>query len=105
MLEKVLSPDAQHALLIYNLDTGALGYSRTWWAVVPASYGGLNLADYDLPDGWQAAGWSPAGELLVQKWKPYYDVDRPHNFVTGEKFRGVTVRVVESSTGPRSPSK
>src|SRR5262245_38047126 len=97
ILEKVVSPDAQHTLLIYNFDIGALGYSRTWWAVVPASHGSLNLVNYELPDTWRAVGWSSAGELLVQKWKPYYNEDRRHNFVTGEMFHGVSIRVVEPS--------
>jgi hypothetical protein len=99
LLEEVLSPDGTHVLLTYNYDIGATGYSRVWWAVVPRAYGGLNLAHYELPDAWRATGWSPSGEILVEKWVPYYYPDGDYSFETGDLFHGVTIRVVEPEAG------
>jgi len=48
---------------------GALGYSRTWWAVTPARFEGLDLTPYEMPYGYMAVAWSPANELLVESWK------------------------------------
>jgi hypothetical protein len=86
LLERTPSPDGERAIVIYNYDTGA---------VVPSASDGLNLAEYELPDGWRAIGWSPSGDLLVERWTPYYTPDGNHVLKTGDLFRGVSIRVVE----------
>jgi hypothetical protein len=87
------SPDGQHIRLVYQYDTGAFGYSRVWWAVAPIVYEGLNLARYELPDGYKAKGWSDSGDLIVEQWKPYYYPDEIVELKTGDRFHGVRVQV------------
>ena len=60
-----MSPNGELRLLEYQYDIGALGYSRTWWAVTPPRFEGLDLTPYEMPYGYMAVGWSPANELLV----------------------------------------
>ena len=85
---------------------GALGYSRTWWAVTPPRFEGLDLTPYEMPYGYMAVGWSPANELLVESWKPYYYSDctvafsgftmqlcTPPTLSTGDLFQGARVVV------------
>ena len=101
-----VSPNGERRLLEYQYDTGALGYSRTWWAVSPPEFEGLDLEQYEMPYGYMAVGWSPAGDLLVESWKPYYYSDctlafsgitlqicTPPTLSTVDSFQGVRVVV------------
>jgi hypothetical protein len=97
MLENIPSPNEQHRILIYHYDTGALGYSRAWWAVTPSAYQDLDLTDYELPDGYMAKGWSSQNDLLVEKWEPYYYRQKLGELKTGEVFQGVKVKLLESA--------
>ncbi len=97
MMEDIVSPDGQHRILVYQYDTGAFGYSRVWWTVTPNEYRDLNLADYEIPDGYKAVGWSNEGELLVSKWEPYYYRQKLGELNTGDVFMDVKVRLVQKS--------
>ncbi len=101
-----MSPNGELRLLEYQYDIGALGYSRTWWAVTPPRFEGLDLTPYEMPYGYMAVGWSPANELLVESWKPYYYSDctlafsgitmqlcTPPTLSTGDLFQGARVVV------------
>lgn len=59
-----------------------------------------------MPYGYKAVGWSPAGELLVESWEPYYysdctlgfgditlEICTPPTLSTGDSFQGVRVVV------------
>jgi hypothetical protein len=93
MLEDKVSPDKKHRLLVYHYDTGAFGYSRAFWAVTPADYQNINLADYELPDRYMGEGWSEDGELLIKKWEPYYYPDEYIELETGAELYGVRIRL------------
>jgi hypothetical protein len=97
LVKREPSPDNRFALLIYKYDTGALGYSRLWWAVTPSSYDSIDLSEYELPDSYKAVGWSSSGELLVSKWHPHYYPQGDTTLTTGEFLHGLVVRVVEGS--------
>lgn len=97
MMEDIPSPDGQHRILIYHYNTGALDFSRAWWAITPSEYRNLNLVDYEIPDGYKTAGWSGDGELLVEKWEPYYYRQKLGELKTGDVFKGVKVRLLEKS--------
>ena len=97
MMENMPSPDGQHRILVYQYDTGAFGYSRVWWAITPNEYRNLNLADYEIPDGYKIVGWSNEGESLVSKWEPYYYRQKLGELNTGDLFKGVKVRLVQKS--------
>jgi len=101
-----MSPNGELRLLEYQYDIGALGYSRTWWAVTPPRFEGLDLTPYEMPYGYMAVGWSPANELLVERWKPDYysnctlafsgitmQLCTPPTLSTGDLFQGVRVVV------------
>ena len=101
-----MSPNVELRLLEYQYDIGALGYSRIWWAVTPLRFEGLDLTPYEMPYGYMAVGWSPANELLVESWKPYYYSDctvafsgftmqlcTPPTLSTGDLFQGARVVV------------
>ena len=101
-----MSPNGELRLLEYQYDIDALGYSRIWWTVTPPRFEGLDLTPYEMPYGYMAVGWSPANELLVESWKPYYYSDctvafggftmqrcTPPTLSTGDLFQGARVVV------------
>ncbi len=64
--ENTLSPSKKFRLLIYRFDAGAFGDGRIFWAVTPADATNPNLVNYELPDGYQADGWTADNELIVK---------------------------------------
>ncbi len=96
LLKQDFSPDQNHVALSYQYDTGAFGYSRVWWAVVPKDFEDLNLAKFELPDGYKITGWAPSGILMIEKWDPYYFPKDEIELATGNNFHGVSIRVEKS---------
>jgi len=95
--ENTLSPNKKFRLLIYRFDAGAFGDGRIFWAVTPADATNPNLVNYELPDGYQADGWTADNELIVKKWEPYYYREKLGELRTGDAFNGVKVKLVESA--------
>ena len=48
----------------------------------------LNLANYEIPDGYQAKGWSEENDLLVEKWELYYYRQKLGGLKTGDLYKG-----------------
>lgn len=97
MIEKEVSPDSNFCYLHYCIDTGALGYSRAWWAIIPYNHKHLDIADYHLPDGYKAVGWSDDSRLLVVKWTPYYSIVDTVVLETGDFFKEVKIILIADS--------
>lgn len=97
------SPDDRLVFLVYQYDIGALGFSRLWWAVTPADYAGINLVPFELPDGYQAVGWTPTGELQVRPWTPYYDKERTRTLRSGDEFGGVRIDLLPALEEGKPP--
>jgi len=87
--ENTLSPNNKFRLLIYRFDVGAFGDGRIFWAVTPADAINPNLFNYELPDGYQANGWTADNELIVEKWEPYYYRQKLGELKDGDVFNGV----------------
>ena len=95
--KNTLSPNKKFRLLIYRFDVGAFGDGRIFWAVVPADATNPNLVNYELPDGYQANGWTAGNELIVEKWEPYYYRKKLGELKTGDTVNGVKVKLVKSA--------
>jgi len=95
--ENTLSPNKKFRLLIYRFDAGAFGDGRVFWAVTPADAINPNLFNHELPDGYQANGWTADNELIVEKWEPYYYRERLGELKDGDIFNGVKVKLVKSA--------
>jgi len=105
LLEDKPSPDRKHLLLAYRYDTGAFGYSRTFWAVTPPDYQNINLADYKIPDRYIAEDWSEGGELLIKKWEPYYYPDEYVDLKTEDELYGVRIRLITEGSKQKVSEK
>jgi hypothetical protein len=84
--------------VIYQHDTGALGYGRVFWAVTPENLNGTDLTKFELPDGYRAEGWTDDGELEISKWKPYYGIRDSRDVNEGDLFNGIKVRIVKNDS-------
>jgi hypothetical protein len=93
-----LSPKGGSRIVIYQHDTGALGYGRVFWAVTPADIENIDLANFKLPDGYRAEGWTRDGDLQVSKWQPYYGIRDKRTLNEGDSFNGQTVRLVPNDS-------
>jgi hypothetical protein len=94
LIDEKVSNDSKYKLISYKFDTGALGYSRIFWAVVPYQYHDLDLRSFELPDGYKGIGWSGKNELQAEEWKPYYHIERDFKLSNGDLYKGVHVKII-----------
>ena len=102
LLSEKPSPDGRHVIVEYQVDNGGMGSSRPYWAVVPPSYGQLNLLDYDLPESYRPAAWRDTGELVVEEFRASRDSDPGQPLKTGDSLHGVRIQVVSSLPASQS---
>lgn len=93
-----VSPDGSSRIVIYQHDTGALGYGRVFWAVTPAELTDTDLTKFRLPDGYRAEGWGDSGELKISKWQPYYGIRDGREIRDGDLFNGIKVKMIENNS-------
>ena len=100
---KWISPDHSKFLIQYKYDIGALGYSRTWDSLIPASDISGNLSQYHLPDQYDPVQWERDNSLTVKidyvTWlrigKDYrYSKDKDSLYGTP-----INVRIYDDTTG------
>ncbi|PVY40942.1 hypothetical protein C8E01_106284 [Pontibacter virosus] len=88
-----ISPNQEYRIVEYQFDHGAHGYSRMFWAIVPANKENINLKEYILPDGYKTLGWTSDNKAVIEKWEPYYYKDKEVTLKTGDQFNGVTLEL------------
>src|SRR5258708_6641713 len=93
-----LSPNGRFRIVIYQHDTGALGYGRVFWAVTAENLDGTDLRKFKLPDGYRAEGWTNDSALEVSKWQPYYGISDSREIQDGDLFNGIRVKMVENNS-------
>lgn len=98
-----VSPDGRSRIVIYQHDTGALGYGRVFWAVTPANVDSVDLTKFKLPDGYRAEGWTVENELKVSRWQPYYGIRDNREIREGDLFNGIEVKFVENNSAYALP--
>ncbi len=91
LISEVESRDDNFKIIEYNFDTGAFGYSRNFWAIVPKEHSDINLRNYQLPDGYKAIGWTSQNQAKIISWDPYYRVERSKDLESGEMINGVQI--------------
>lgn len=98
ILSSQISPDNSHKILNYQFDTGALGYSREFWAILPIVFDTTEpLNDYIIPDGYRALCWTSSNEAVLMKFQPYYYKDKDVQLHSGDILLGVKIKIVDSA--------
>ena len=95
LLDQFPSPNGLKTIVVYQYDTGALGYSRVFWSIAPPNLKHIDLDDYLLPDGYQACGWTRSNGAILIPWNPYYYKAKPETvFQSGDVFKSVKIKIV-----------
>ncbi len=89
LLRSEVSPDNKHQFFEYQFDNGGFGYSRVFWSVIENDSTVSGLENGLLPDGYRILKWSDNSELLIEKWTPYYYMDKKVGLKSGELINGV----------------
>ena len=94
LISESISPDKKHKYFEYHFDNGGLGYSRVFWAVIENKETEFDLERGLIPDGFKIKGWTKENELILEKWKPYYEIKKTE-LKSGIELNGVKITLVE----------
>ncbi|MDG4946230.1 hypothetical protein NMK71_07380 [Weeksellaceae bacterium KMM 9713] len=95
LLEDSISPNRKFKYYAYQFDNGGLGYSRVFWSVIENNDSLKDLVNGLIPTGYKIKAWSNENELILEKWKPYYESDPAYELDGIKRYNGVDIRVVD----------
>ena len=73
ILSESISPDKKYRFYEYQFDNGGFGYSRVFWSVIKNDENKNDLEKGLIPNGYKIIEWNNNSELILKKWKTYYD--------------------------------
>lgn len=76
LLSDSISPNNRYKYYEYKFDNGGFGYSRVFWSVIENNESENDLEKGMIPDGFKIVGWTNKNELILEKWKPYYEINK-----------------------------
>lgn len=94
LISESISPNKKHRYYEYQFDNGGFGYSRVFWAVIENKETEFDLEKGLIPDGFKIKGWTNENELILEKWKPYYEIKKTE-LKSGTELNGVTITLAE----------
>ncbi len=94
LISESISPNKKHKYYEYQFDNGGFGYSRVFWSVVENNKSQSELGKGLIPDGFRIKSWSSKSELILEKWKPYYEI-KEAELKSGTKINGVKIVLKE----------
>ena len=95
ILSSAISPDKKHKYYEYQFDNGGFGYSRVFWSVIKNDDKENNLEDGLIPNGYKIIEWNNDGELVLKKWKPYYESNTLYELKGKTEFNGIRIKITE----------
>lgn len=95
ILSSAISPDKKHKYYEYQFDNGGFGYSRVFWSVIINNDNINNLEDGLIPNGYKIIKWNNGGELVLKKWKPYYESNTLYELKGKTEFNGIRIKITE----------
>ncbi len=87
------SPNEKYKYYEYQFDKGALGYSKVFWSVIENDESINDLKSGLIPSGYKIIGWNDDSELILQKWKPYYESNTTYELNNKTEFNGVKIHI------------
>ncbi|MEP6262491.1 MAG: hypothetical protein ABJ092_13000 [Gillisia sp.] len=97
LISDSVSPNKKYRYYEYQFDNGGLGYSRVFWSVIEDKE---NESDFEkglIPDGLRITGWTADNELILEEWKPYYDIQKT-DLKSGVEINGVKTTLGDKKT-------
>ena len=93
LLKEEVSPKEDFKFYEYKFDNGGFGYSRVFWSVIKNDPKDRGLEKGIIPDGYKAIKWTYDNELVLEKWKPYYNKDKKVVLSSGDEINGVKLKL------------
>ena len=94
LIAESISPNKKHKYYEYQFDNGGMGYSRIFWSVIENVENESDLGKGLIPDGFKIKGWTTKNELILEKWKPYYEIKKME-LKSGTKINGIIITLAE----------
>lgn len=95
ILSESISPDKKFKYYEYQFDNGGFGYSRVFWSVIKNDQNKNDLEKGLVPNGYKIIEWNNNGELILKKWKPYYESNTTYELDGTTEFNGTKIKVTE----------
>jgi hypothetical protein len=95
ILSDSISPDRKYKYYEYQFDNGGFGYSRVFWSVIKNDKNKNNLENGLIPNGYKIIGWNNNSELILKKWKPYYESNTNYELNGKGEFNGIKITIIE----------
>ena len=95
ILVESISPDKKYKYYEYQFDKGGLGYSRFFWAVIKNEKNLTDLKEGLIPSGYKIVGWKNNNDLILKKWKPYYESNTNYILNQQTEFNGIKINIIE----------
>ncbi|WP_339625172.1 hypothetical protein [uncultured Winogradskyella sp.] len=95
ILSESISPDKKYKYYEYQFDKGGLGYSRVFWSVIENAENINDLKKGLIPSGYKIIKWNERSELILKKWKPYYESKTTYELNNKTEFNGIKINITE----------
>ena len=95
ILVESISPDKKYKYYEYQFDKGGLGHSRIFWSVIKNEKNITDLKEGLIPSGYKIVGWENNNELILTKWKPYYESNTNYILNQQAEFNGIKINIIE----------
>ena len=94
LISDSISPNKKYKYYEYQFDNGGFGYSRVFWSVIENIGNENDLEKGLIPDGFKIIGWTNENELILEKWKPYYNI-KITELKNNTELNGVKITLTE----------
>ncbi len=88
LISDSVSPNKEYRYYEYQFDNGGFGYSRVFWSVIENNENESDLEKGLIPDGFKITGWTADNKLIIEEWKPYYEIQKT-DWKSGLEINGV----------------
>lgn len=95
ILSESISPDKKYKYYEYQFDNGGFGYSRVFWSVIKNEENKNNLENGLIPNGYKIIEWNNDSELILQKWKPYYESNTNYELDGKTELNGIKIKIIQ----------
>ena len=95
ILSESISPDKKYKYYEYQFDNGGFGYSRVFWSVIKNKENKNNLENGLIPNGYKIIEWNNDSELILQKWKPYYESNTNYELDGKTELNGIKIKIIQ----------
>ncbi|PPK94928.1 MULTISPECIES: hypothetical protein [Nonlabens] len=95
ILFESISPNEKYKYYQYQFDNGGFGYSRVFWSVIENNKNINDLEKGIIPNGYKIVQWNNESELILEKWKPYYETNTNYELKNNSEFNGIIINIAE----------